>query len=554
MASLQELQERAGNDDPTLAAYIESLSYDEILQIAQEHQSNRTQQQRENQLYFYKPVSEKARAFHYSKAPIKCAFGGNGSSKSETQLVDILIEMTGIIPLSLPDYPKEKLRPPINARLVVKDFTNTWEGAIRSKLIWDKWTGLADGIRGHWGWVPKNLLINGKWEDSWSEKYRTLTLTNGSTLQIMAHEQDVLSHAGASKHRIGVDEGPKYKMWREECLRLREGGSISLAMTPPDDESESWDAAWTYDELYIKGMDGPDKDPDIDSFVFDSYDNPFTDHKNIEIMTKGMTEAQRQTRLRGQFMHLGGLVYPVYTDATRFWCFKCNDKTLTVEGVCGKCSSTDLCEYSNWISPDSRWYNYPTVFLLDPHPRKPNMMIWVSVSPVDDACQIHEMEIDKEPEDAAKLIFQFEKDLRLDIKARVMDAKMRGQVGSHGARGTTVGDMWDQVGIRCKGADNDFAVGKNRLTALLKPDRRTKLPRYVVFNTCKKTNYMFKRFSWDDYKNMEGREQKQAPKTLNDDFPALARYFANMDVSYRGLLMGNSIQHVTRKRRSQAYG
>jgi hypothetical protein len=553
MPSLEELIERA---DTLTVDELKALPREDRIKLALELQQKRQGIQMENQLLFYKPVSDEARRFHCSQVQQRIILGGNGSSKSETQLVDLIIEMTGIIPYSLQSiYPKEKLRAPLMARLIVESFTSTWEGSIKPKLVWNTWTGLKDGIRGHWGWIPKSLLKNGKWEDSWSAEFRTLTLTNGSKLQIFSHDQEVSKMASASVHRIAVDEGPSSAEWRENLMRLREGGSISLAMTPPDEESKSWASAWVYDELYTKGQLGPEKDPDIDSFTFKTRDNPFVDQEAITKAIKGMTETQQATRTEGAFTHLGGLVYPIYRDTPTMWCFTCNERTFLVNNTCGKCAGTDFTEYTNFVEPDPKYYRYPTVFLIDPHPRKPVMMIWVAVDPIDDAAQIHEMELDKEPEDIAKRVFEFEKEMDLTIAARIMDSKMGGQAASNaGKRHVSVKMAYDQVGLRCKMADNDFAVGKNRLKSLLKPDGRTRKPRYVVFNTCKRTNFMFKHFVWDEFVHGDGKDQKQQPKSLNDDFPALARYFANEDYTFARLTMGIQPMRSTKRQRRTAYG
>jgi hypothetical protein len=561
MPELAELLERVESGNLTQAD-IDAIPRDEFFKLAGAVQQQRLAWQMENQLLFYKPVSDEVKRYHASRAKIRVILGGNGSSKSEAQLVDGLIQMTGIIPYSLQGiYPEEKLRVPVHARLICESFTTTWVGSIKPKLIWNEWTGLPDGIRGHWGWIPKHLLKNGKWEDSWSAENRILKLTSGSDCQVFSHDQEVQKMASASIHVLMCDEGPTRFEWRENLMRGREGCYYSLAMTPPDDKSKSWHSAWVYDELYKKGLPGPDKDPNIESFTFDTRDNKFADQDAVTIAVSGMTEQEKATRLRGAFTHLGGLVYPTYTDIARFWCFKCNDQTflVTEPGIdtphCGTCKSTDTCEYMNYVEPDPNYYRYPIVFLMDPHPRKPIMMIWVAIDPIDDAAQVAEMEVDAKPEVVAERVFDFERTMGFDIRARVMDAKMGGQAAHNaGKRGVSVRDIYDQVGLRCKMADNDFMVGKNRLRNVLEPDRRTRRPRYVVFNTCKRTNFMFKHFVWDEWVNSDDKDEKQLPKTLNDDFPALARYYANEDYSYAGLTRGQQPINATRRKRKAAYG
>ncbi len=140
----------------------------------------RYQELRQKQaLWFYEPVSESAKKVHLSTKKVVALFGGNGSSKSETMIVDMLIRMTGIIPISLRDeYPREKMRGPVQHRLVVESLTTTMHTIILRKMQWWQWTGLDSpgGKRGHWGWIPQTSLIGGSWEKSWSEKLRLLRL------------------------------------------------------------------------------------------------------------------------------------------------------------------------------------------------------------------------------------------------------------------------------------------------------------------------------------------------------------------------------------------
>jgi hypothetical protein len=507
----------------------------------------------EQALLYYQPVSAEAEKFHYSTAPKKVALGGNGSSKSETQLVDIAIEMTGVIPRSLEaKYPKQKLRPPIHARLIVQSHTTTWDGTMKPKLQWNQWTGLADGVHGHWGWIPRRFLLKGKWEESWSEKYRTLTLNRngdygtepGSTLQIFSHSQDVQDFASSSVHRIGVDEGPRFSIWRENVSRLREGGYISLAMTPPDDESAAWDAAWVYDELYVKGLSGPAKNPFIDSFTFHTEDNKNLDPAYITTQLGDMTPEQREVRLHGHFMHLGGRIYPTYTNRPQWWCFGCNKITLAAAGMCATCGGNDLTEFCHLVAPFDKAYGWPVVYLLDPHPRKPYMMAWFAFAPYGDIFQIGEMECDLEPAELKKRVDEYEREAGLRVMKRIIDPNMaESPAHNAGRRHVTVRDELDAVGLRCDLGMDDFAVGKTRVKTLLTPNPRTRRPTLHVFTACAKTDYQMMRYSWQEWSrySADTKDPKAVPMDKNSDFPTLIKYLANAEPTYAGLMHGGMV-------------
>ena len=182
-------------------------------------------------LAHYQSANPMAEPAHYSMARELALCGGNRSSKTETMLSELAIQMTGLVPDSLrARYPREKLRPPIRARIVCSSLTDVLEPVIKPKLRWDQWQGV-DEQRGHWGWIPKDCLLNGKWEDSYSEKYRTLKVAVESTwgagnamrqwssCSFLSYDQELTAFAGTSLHFVGHDELPPSRIYRENRMR-----------------------------------------------------------------------------------------------------------------------------------------------------------------------------------------------------------------------------------------------------------------------------------------------------------------------------------------------
>jgi len=548
---VQAIEHQSTLDDIQAKAWIDSLPLKERINLAEQVAATQAALRKEHALLFYRPVSKEAEKFHMSEAQIRLVAGGNRSGKTVSNLVDMVIEMTGIVPYSLEGkFPKSRLRPPIRARLVVESLTNTWEPVIKPKLIYSSWNGKGEpgGPQGHWGWIPRHSLIKGKWDESWSEKNRTLTLTNGSTCQIMSYDQEVQDFSGSSLHTVRMDEGPPHSIYRENRMRIIDvNGNIAIAMTPPDDESASWDAAWVYDEIYEKGIVGPSKDPNIDAFTFFTEQNAILDRHEIDSISSSLTSRQREVRLFGRFMHLGGRVYTIYTDRPQWWCFACNDIMLNVDGKCTTCQNKNGVVFQHTVDPDKEdWvYKYPVVYLLDPHPRKPHMMAWVAITPADDWVVIKEMEIDGEPEIVRDKVFDFEKQFDLNIVKRIIDPNMgRSRAHNAGKRDITVAEEFSAVGIRCDDSVSDnFIVGKNRVTAMLRPDPKTREPRLKIFTSCRKSNYQMNHFSYDEWArySSDQRDAKPTPRPLNDDFPKLFGYLANANVTHAGLVMGAQV-------------
>jgi phage terminase large subunit-like protein len=543
-----------------VAAWIQALPREDQVQIAQDFIAYRRAATNQQQLELYQPASDRARAIHLSTAKHVLAVGGNRSGKTETGLVDLVICMTGIVPWSLEhDYPREKIQCPMRVRIVLESLSNTWAPVIRPKLQWDKWSGEGEpgsGL-GHWGWIPRRFLKRGKWEESWLEKERTLNLTCGCSVQIMSYDQDVQDFSGSSLHRVLFDEAPPADIYRENLMRtLDTKGKLYFGFTPPDDPGKAMRGSWVY-ELYEKGIAGPAKDSNIDSFNLFTEENRILDQSEIAEMVKGLTPAQRETRLHGVFMHLSGRIYPQYTDAPTWWCFTCNEKTFLNGDSCATCGASQLIQYSNVCEPNELAYRWPVVFLLDPHPRKPNCMMWVAIDPSDDWWVINEMEVDGDPELVRDRVLQFERNSNLVIAARLMDPNMAEQAAhSAGTRHVSVRDEFDAVGIRCALADDAFTVGMKRVRDMIKPDLRTKRPRLQVFATCPRTNQQMKKYVWQEWsRNMDDQKDPKAVAIAKeDDFPGLLRYLANAQPTFRGLQLGGQPMRLTKRPRHGAYG
>lgn len=450
----------------------------------------------QNQLYLYEPVSPDSKKIHLSVTKQVFTTGGNRSSKSDTHLVELCIQMTGIIPKCLEGvYPVSKLRPPIRARLVCKSLLNTWDAVLRPKLQWWQWNGRGNpgSVNGHWGWIPPAMLVDGEWAKSWNERHRTLTLVNGSTLQVMSYDQDLQDFSGGSYSIILEDEGPPQDIHRENLMRtLDVGGRVMVAMTPPDDESDSWDAAWVYDDLYLLGLPGLSKDPDVDTFNLFTEQNRTLAVEEIEIISRRLTPMQREVRLHGKFMHLGGRIYPNFTAIERFWCFSCNSIAVGEKDSCTVCGST-LHPYIHVEEPFELPRSWRTVFALDPHPRKPNCCLWVAFDQNDDPWVVGELESLDPPAMLKCQIEEVENEFHFNVSMRLIDPKMGNQSGGVNHREHSVQEEFDAVGLHCTEAIADRFTARSRIREWLTPNTRTLRPKLHIFKRCKKTIFQFER-------------------------------------------------------------
>jgi hypothetical protein len=303
---------------------------------------------------------------------------------------------------------------------------------------------------------------------------------------------------------------------------------------------------WIFDDVYEPGTEGPMKDPDIDWFVLRTLDNQFVDPEVVLERTARWSEEERQVNLEGQPLRFSNRIHPLFTDTMTTWCFTCGKNCLPVEDVnkdkYGKnticpCErrSTDLGEYVH-VQEFELGDNWPVIYLIDPHPRKPHMMCWVAVDPADDLYVVEEKQIDGDAADVKALVDDTEEALGLDTRLRQMDPNMGASV-SGARREVTWQDEFADAGLVLELAD-DSDVGRKRVNQYLKPDPHTRRPRLTFHPRCTVAIQSMKRHVWDDFRRSADRDLKQQPKDKYSDFPAMLKYLLNGDPSFRMLYAG----------------
>ena len=526
-------------------ASITRLSDEDLLRLAQGMLEVQSHDRQVNQLRYYQPVSQTARSIHGCTKKVIGVGGGNGASKTDTALVELCIRATGQIPLSLKEvYPREKLRGPINCRVVVESITNTLETIILPKLRWDCWQGVdaPGGARGHFGWVPKHCLRKGSWEESWTARTRILEVLyyspetgkfqGYSRIQFMSYDQDPADFASGDFHFILHDEPPKEAIWIENLVRAkRVDGTMMMSMTWPDDPTTPVD--WIIDRVYEPAQPGRDHDESYAWFDMYATDNQNLNQTALAELARSLTAEEKARRIYGQHLRLSTRVHPLFTDTPHEWCFSCHDLAIrTATGACGRCGGEYVSTFTH-VQPVLVNPTYPCLQLLDPHPRKPHMLCWLQVTPNDDLEQVAELEIDDTPLVVWQAVQDLEAEYGWSSIARLMDPNM-GRSPSGTERNISWQDAFDQVGMRIDLAD-DGEVGRRVLNEYLKPDEATKRPRYIVDPRCMKTIYQMKRYAWDDHKRSLEKDQKQKAKQKHDDFPTMLKYAVNASPSFRGL-------------------
>ena len=220
--------------------------------------------------------------------------GGNQSGKSTIGAIEDFIDITKQVPYPMQDvYPKEKIpqKIPFHVRTIGVDHTqllNTVLPAYRQ-------------------WVPREFLIKGRWEDSFSSEQRLLTLKKGSkvygTVEFMTNAMDVEKFQGPPKDKANYDEEPRQDIYKENLLRFVTAKRLRIRfrMTPTKGMT------WVKSEIVDKeGEPGSN----IRCFKLPSVGNPKANLEVVEeILRKIDSYEERKMRLLGAFISLSGLVY-----------------------------------------------------------------------------------------------------------------------------------------------------------------------------------------------------------------------------------------------------
>lgn len=166
---------------------------------------------------------------------------------------------------------------------------------------------------------------------------------NGSITHLMSTEQDDMVFEGSTIDFAWFDEPPRRSIYiaTKRGLMVR-GGVMWITATPLDEP-------WLYDELYLPGLSGVDKD--IEVFEGTIFENLSLPRDEIERFKRTLTEDEIETRLYGKFRHLSGRVFKEYRPERHF------------------IPSFDIPRH------------WPVWCGIDPHRNKENAVVWIAVSP-----------------------------------------------------------------------------------------------------------------------------------------------------------------------------
>ncbi len=415
----------------------------------------------------YKPLPHQDK-FHKSKAKGKLFIGGNRSGKTVGGGTETVKRLTGRHERD--DLPK----PPVRGRAVGIDFIEGVDKIIIPEIK---------------KWLPPSYLINNSWEDSYNNRTRTLTLTNGSFLEFMSYEQDVQKFAGTSRHFVWFDEEPPEDIFNENMLRLADtDGDFYITMTPLIEMS------WTFDRLYEPWTKG--QRDHIEVFEVSTTENTFITENALERVLLGIEEGEREARTKGTYISHTGRVYKGSFDPSQH----------VLE---------DIVASDYWPMYHSRWGHFcmfdhghrnPTAFLFACFDEEGRIIVYDEIYKAGSW-------IDELAEDYHNKC----RELHIIPQYIVGDPSIVNDNGT----GTSVHIEYAERGVYIALGNNDVRGGIARVQNRFRENMLYITPR------CEKTLWELNRYRWDRYassKIAQRRSNKETPLKKDDHAMDALRY------------------------------
>jgi phage terminase large subunit-like protein len=415
---------------------------------------------------WYKPCSEKHRSFHMSNAFIRIAFGGNQSGKSIMGLVELLYRACfKVHPLT-----KEVNPQPGKYRIFTTKFQIAEEHIIP---LLKKY-------------VPKPVLINGSWEESYDSRYHILRLRNGTIIDILTYDQEASVAESVTLDGIWADEEMPERFFSGSLPRLvARQGKFWMTVTP------LYNLTWA-----MKYWNNADKDVFVTKIGI--HDNPHLAKDFVETLINQWPANERAARVSGEFLEFSGIVY------------KELDSTVHL------------------IHPSKVESSWPVVMALDPHPRKASVITWAYVTPQEDVVFFDELEVKGTAQDIVNAILAKEGSHKGTTQLRLIDPAADKQVSGIGSELTTLGEF-QQAGMGFSLANNSDA-GYNVVHEYLTWDKNFPIsalnrPRCYVTTECPKTWAGMTGLMWEEWTHgRDLRDEKERVKDRKKDFPDCVRY------------------------------
>ena len=229
--------------------------------------------------------------FHKCQKKNRWVFGGNRSGKTECGAVEALYMARGI-------HPYRENRESVFG-WVVSLSTQVQRDVAQAKIL----SYLNKS------WIDDIIMSSGKKDSPEYGVIDQIRIKNVfgkiSTIGFKSCDQGREKFQGSSLDFVWFDEEPPKDVYDECVMRvLDKSGDIFGTMTPLKG------LTFIYDEIYLNSKNNPE----IWYEFMEWADNPYLNEKDVEALTKSLSEDQLESRRYGKFRSNSGLVYPEFDE------------------------------------------------------------------------------------------------------------------------------------------------------------------------------------------------------------------------------------------------
>lgn len=426
------------------------------------------EQRERTRLSRYAPNPGFQNKFFRSRAKVRLGIAGNQSGKTHMGAVEVAL-------LALGMHPHKKVKTPNTSAVV--SAASLKEGI--EKIV-----------------LPKILEVVGS-EDIVKIRRNaqglptTIIWRNGSITHLMSAEQEDIVFEGITLDFFWIDEPVRRTIFIALKRGLMKTGGLAWMTCTPLDEP------WIYEELYLPWQEGRDKE--IDVFEGSTDDNQHLTEEGKAEFKKYLSADEIDARWHGKFRHLSGRVFKEYrTDETG--------------------------QYKNRVPSFDVPYHWPVWVAIDPHRNKPNMVVFIAVSPYGVKYICNEIFLSCTPDVLAETILDLEE--QYNVVERLIDTSAQ----EDGWGKVSCRQMLQEGGVRTKLAQkkNKKASGITLMNQSLKDGT------LQVMEHCKRvhkelTNQVYKKNKRDPQNKLEEPEKKW------DDATDCIRYILVENPRYTGV-------------------
>jgi phage terminase large subunit-like protein len=434
---------------------------------------------------------------------VRLYIGGNRSGKTVGGIVEDIWWATKTHPYIDIDsiWPE-----PIRGRVVTTNFKDGWEKIIRPEFV---------------RWCPLTYLRGNSWATAFDKETKTINFADrahptikgriirGGFIEIMTHEQDLETFAGASRHFVHADEELDEDRYKECISRLIDtGGCFWMTMTPVEGMT------WSFDTIYEPGLENDDHQQFLIIEV-DLFDNPFLSEAERDNVISLWDGDDAEARIHGKFVRKGGLIYADFSD----------DKTAK------------LCHV---VEPDIPPKEYLWVVSMDHGLKNPSAWYWHAVNYEGRVLTFWEYyQSNRVISEHATKVQEINRQLGREPEYYVGDPSIRNKMPN---TGVSIFEEYMQHGLIIQHQDylNDVKPGIERVTRYLRTvDREsdgTEVPYWQITRNCTKLIWELKRYRWRTFVNRKSNDNNNPPEqpVKKDDHACdSCRYFFMSRVDLR---------------------